>query len=518
MKNILVSHLRPSMLPNKGLFRYAPIAALAALLASPQAVVAEPVPAKPDQLVFKPFVYVPPAAKDHRTVLKSGVVAYLAENHELPLVNIQILLKGGTYLNPPGKEGLAELTGYLLARGGTKNRKAEDLEERLAFLAAQLNSAYGEDRGTVSLNLLAKDLDEGLAILREVLTEPRFQDDKLKLRKDQTLADMKQRNDSSADIERRERSFLSYGDDFYLNRFETKASLEGLLREDLVAFHRKWVDPKNVLVAAAGDFKKADMAAKLDKLLANWPFKSEAAPPVPKPSHTMTPGTVLVDKDVNQGRVSIMLPGLLRTDPDFFAAAVMNDILGGGGFTSRITNRVRSDEGLAYSAGSMLQPGIWYPGRFGAAFQSKVRTAAYASQIVIEEITKLRDGDVTDEELETAKRSFIDTLPRRFSTPVQVTGLLAEEEFTGRYASDPGYYAKYQANVEKVTKADVKRQAQRLLKPDAVTLLVVGKKADLLNPDPKHPVKFADLTSGKLAEVPLRDPLTMKPMAVGSAK
>jgi zinc protease len=497
------------------------VAFLAALLAAPLAsstalAAGAAIPSKPDQLVFKPFSYTPPAAKDSRTALKSGVVAYLAENHELPLVNIQIVLRGGTYLNAPGKEGLAETTGYLLARGGTKNRKAEDLEERLAFLAAQLNSGYGDDRGTVSLNLLSKDLDEGLAILREVLTEPRFQDDKLKLRKDQLLADMKQRNDSSADIERRERSFLMYGDGYYLNRFETKSSVEGLTREDLVAFHRKWVDPKNMLIAAAGDFKKAELAAKLDKLLANWPFKGEAAPPVPKPSHAMTPGTFLVDKDVNQGRVSIMLPGLLRTDPDFFAAAVMNDILGGGGFTSRITNRVRSDEGLAYSAGSALQPGIWYPGRFGAAFQSKVRTAAYASQIVIEEMAKLRGTDPTDEEMETAKHAFIDTLPRRFSTPVQVVGLLADEEYTGRYASDPLYYARYQANVEKVTKADVKRAAERLLKPNAVTVLVVGKKADLLNPEPKHPVKFADLTNGVLTEIPLRDPFTMKPMAQGA--
>ena len=522
MKNILV----PAVLA----------ALLAAPLTSPTALAAGPdtIPAKPDQIAFKPYSYTPPAAKDHRAVLKSGVVAYLAENHELPLVNIQILLRGGTYLDPVGKEGLASLTGYLLARGGTKSRTAEQLEERLAFLAAQLNperpdgrptdvraSGYMDDRGVVSLNLLAKDLDEGLAILREVLTEPRFQDDKLKLKKEQLLADMKQRNDSSADIERRERSFLLYGDGYYLSRFETKDSIEGISHDDLAAFHRKWIHPKNMLIAAAGDFKKAEMAAKLDKLLANWPFKGEAAPPVPKPSHPMTPGTFLVDKDVNQGRVSIMLPGLLRTDPDFFAAAVMNDILGGGGFTSRIMNRVRSDEGLAYSAGSALQPGIWYPGRFGAAFQSKVRTAAYASQIVIEEMTKLRDTDPTDEEMETAKHSFIDTLPRRFSTPVQVVGLLADEEYTGRYASDPLYYAKYQANVEKVTKADVKRAAQRLLKPDAVTLLVVGKKADLLNPEPKHPVKFADLTSGKLTEVPLRDPFTMKPMALaadGSAK
>ncbi|MDL2717742.1 MAG: pitrilysin family protein, partial [Acidobacteriota bacterium] len=461
---------------------------LAAPLTSPAALAAGAgaIPAKPDQLTFKTFSYTPPAAKDYRVVLKSGVVAYLAENHELPLVNIQIILRGGTYLDPAGKEGLASLTGFLLARGGTKSRTAEQLEERLAFLAAQLNperpdgrpsdvraSGYMDDRGVVSLNLLAKDLDEGLAILREVLTEPRFQDDKLKLRKDQLLADMKQRNDNSADIERRERSFLLYGDAYYLNRFETKASLESISRDDLAAFHRKWINPKNMFIAAAGDFKKAEMAAKLDALLANWPFNGEAAPPVPKPSHAMVPGTFLVDKDVNQGRVSIMLPGLLRTDPGFIAAAVMNDILGGGGFTSRITNRVRSDEGLAYSAGSALQAGIWYPGRFGAAFQSKVRTAAYASRIVIEEMTKLRDAEATDEEMETAKRSFIDTLPRRFSTPVQVVAILADEEYTGRYASDPLYYARYQANVERVTKADVKRAAERLLKPEAVTLLVV---------------------------------------------
>jgi predicted Zn-dependent peptidase len=490
---------------------------------------ADAIPARPEKLAFKPLAWTPPAAKDHRVVLKkSGVVAYLEENHDLPLVNVQILLRGGTYLNPPGKEGLAETTGWLLARGGTKKRKAEDLEERLAFLAAQLNpeqaggrpgggrpTGYFDDRGVVSLNLLSKDLDEGLAILREVLTEPAFQEDRLKLRKEQLVAEMKQRNDSSASIEARERSVLLSGADFYVNKWETKASIESLTQADLAAFHARWIAPRNMIVAAAGDFRKADMAAKLDALLANWPFKGEAAPPVPKPSHALQPGTFLVDKDVNQGRVSILLPGLLRTDPDFIAASVMNDVLGGGGFTSRITNRVRSDEGLAYSAGSALVGGVWYPGRFGAAFQSKVRTSAYASEIVLEEMKKLRDGEVSDEELETAKRSFIDTLPRRFATPVQVVDGLADEEFTGRYASDPGYWAAYQAKVEKVTKADVSRVAKRLLKPESATILVVGRKSELLNPDPKHPVQFKELTGGKLVELPLRDPLTMQPLPAG---
>jgi predicted Zn-dependent peptidase len=366
------------------------------------------------------------------------------------------------------------------------------------------------------MSLLAKDLDEGLSILREVLTEPRFQDDKLTLRKGQLLSDLKSRNDDTADIEARERGFLTFGEGYYLNHYTTKASLDGITRDDLVAFHRKWVDPKNVVVAASGDFGKgvtrAQMIGKLDALFAKWPYRGEAAPSVPKPSHALASGLYLVDKDVNQGRVSVMLPALQRDDPDYDAALVMNDILGGGGFTSRITNRVRSDEGLAYSAGSSLPGGVWFPGTFRASFQSKVRTCAFATGIVLEEMKRIREAEVTDEELLTAKSSFVDTLSRRFSTKAQTTGVFLDEEFTGRFAQDSEYFRGYAARIEKVTKADVKRVAQRILATDKVAVLAVGKKDDLLNPDPKHPVKFPELTSGKVSDVPLRDPLTMKPL------
>jgi zinc protease len=499
----------------KILRRAAPAAALLALLL-PAGLPAADIPAHPDKLTYPAFSFTPPAAKDHRAVLKSGPVVYVAENRELPIVNVSLVFRGGTYLDPPGKEGLSELAGYLLTRSGTKNRTPEELEERLAFLAAQLSSGWGEDRGTVSLNLLSKDLDEGLAILREVLTEPRFADGRIALRKDQRLSEMKQRNDESAAIEARERGFLAYGPDFYANRYETKASLEAITREDLVAFRRKWVHPRNVLVAVSGDVDRAAILKKLDALFAAWPTPGEAAPPVPKPSFRMPAGTFLVDKDVNQGRVSILLPGILRTDPDFFPAQVMNDVLGGGGFTSWIMIRVRSEEGLAYDARSAWTGGVWYPGTWRATFQSKVRTAAYAAQIVLEEVTRMREKGVTAEELSTSKASFVDTFPRRFSTKAQVAGALLDEEFTGRYKSDPNFYATYRAHIEKVTAEEVRRAATKLLDPAQVTLLVVGKKADLLNPDPKHPVKFADLTGGKLTELPLRDPMTMKPLSGGS--
>ncbi len=491
------------------------IPVLAACLASP--LLAEnPIPAHPDKLTFKPFVYAPPAAKPFRTVLKSGPVAYIAESRELPLVNISIIVRGGTYLDPAGQEGLADLTGYLLTKGGTKKRTAEELDERLAFLAANLNSAFSDDRGSVSLNLLSKDLDEGLGILREVLTEPRFQENKIALRKDQILNEMKARNDDTADIEVRERAFLAFGSDYYQTKFPAKASIESITQANLAAFHQKWFDPKGMIIAVAGDFSRPEMIKKLEKLFEKWPMKAQTAPPVPKPAHKLEPGLYIVDKDVNQGRVSVMLPGLSREDPEYFAAQLMNDILGGGGFTSRITNRVRSDEGLAYSAGSGLPGGVWYPGFVRAAFQSKVRTCAYATQIVLEEMQKIAETEVSDEELETAKRSFIDTLPRRFATRAATMGVLADEEFTGRFQRDPDYYQNFKKNVEKVSRADIKKVAQRLLKPGAVTVLAIGKKSGLLDPDPKHPVKYAQLTGGKLIDVPLRDPYTMKPMAAAA--
>ena len=486
-----------------------------ALLALTVALSADTLPAippRPEALKFPALNYEPPDPRQYRVALKAGPVAYVVPDRELPLVTVSILVRSGAYLDPVGQEGLAAFTGGLLVRGGTATKTAEALDERLAFLAAQMAASIGDDLGMVSLNLLSKDLPEGLALLREVLTQPRFQADKLELQRQQTLQALQQRNDDSSSIEARELEALSYGNQFWAARQPTSVSVNSLKREDLQAFHRRWFHPTNFVVAVSGDFDRASMVQALEKLFADWPFQGEVPPPIPTNLKPAAPGVYVVNKDVPQGRVSILLPGVLRDDPDYPAILLMNDILGGGGFTSRIMNRVRSDEGLAYSAGSSFPAGVWYPSTFRAGFQSKSRTVAYATSIVLEEMKRMASSPVTEEELQTAKRSFIESFPENFNTKSKVAGILAREEFTGRFAKAPDFWKGFRARLERVQRDDIQRVAKQHLHPERVSILVVGNQEEILKGHPDHPVSLDKLVSAPLTELPLRDPLTLEPI------
>ena len=473
---------------------------------------AQEIPDRPEKLTFPPLVYDAPNPADYREELESGAIVYIYPDRERPLIDLSVNIRAGSFLDPEGKEGLANLTGHLMARGGIPSKPADELDEELEFLAARLSSSFGGLNGSISLNLLSKDADRGFEILRAVLAAPSFQEDKLALRKTQLLQGLKQRNDDSRNIESRERNFLAYGENFWFNRHTTAASLESIRREDLLAFHHEWVHPRNFIVSISGDFDRDAMLERLDGVFAAWPHPGKKAPPVRQEREYGKSGVYIVDKDVNQGRVSIMLPGIRWDDPDFYAIQVMNDVLGGGGFTSRITNRVRSDEGLAYSAGSSFPGGSHYPVVFRAGFQSKSRTVAYATSIVLEEIERIAGEPVSAEELLTAKKSFIDTFPNNFASSAQVVSAFAGDEMIGRYARQPNYWADYRDNIESVDIAAVQRVAKRRLRLGQVIILIVGQKEEILKGHPDHPVELGRLAKGGVKELPMRDPLTMKPL------
>ena len=291
--------------------------------------------------------------------------------------------------------------------------------------------------------------------------------------------------------------------------------MDSITREDIEAFHKKWFHPDDFVVAVNGDFDRDEMVRKLEALFGDWPFAGEKPPPIPTNTVFAAPGVYLVDKDVNQGRVVIMLPGILRDNPDYLDVLVMNDILGGGGFTSRIMNSVRSDEGLAYDASSSFPGGIYYPYTFTAEFQSKSRTVAYAASIVFREIKKMAEAPPSAQELNTSKRGWIDRFPGNFASKGQVAGAFAQDEFTGRYAKDPDFWKNFRARLGAVTAADVQRVAKKYLTPDKAVILVVGQKSEIEKKLPDHPVELKDLTAGPVTELPLRDPLTMKPLPLG---
>jgi predicted Zn-dependent peptidase len=466
------------------------------------------IPSHPDRLTFEPIAFEPPSSRDHRHVLENGMVVFIAEDRALPLVDISIRLRVGGWLEPEGKEGLASLTGSQMRRGGTRSLGAEELDERLDFLAARVSAGIGDTSGGASLNCLTDNLDEALGIFVEMLREPRFQEDRLALAREQSLQQMTKRNDDSANIEAREWNVLLNGEDHLTNRFTTEASLEAITRDDLVAFHRRYVHPANMIAAVSGSFAADDMLRRLEEAFADWPTSPPDLPPIPDTIEPAEPGLYRIEKDVNQGRVSLGLPGVMRGHPDVYALELMNDILGGSGFTSRITKTVRSNEGLAYSAGSAMRFGVWYPGRFRAGFQSKSPTVAWATELVLEEIRKIRDEGVTEEELETVKASVIETFPSNFNSKAASMALFASDEYTGR---DPEYWTTYRDRIRAVIAEDVQRVARTHLVPEKMVLLVVGRQADIDRGDEKHPVTLVSLApGGKVTELPLRDPMTMK--------
>ncbi|MCO5167066.1 MAG: insulinase family protein [Planctomycetes bacterium] len=481
-----------------------------ALLAAPCLAQEAPpkLPARPEQIPFPPLSFEPPDPSAYRRELPGGVTVFLIPDRSLPLVDVRFTFRGGSYLDPKGKEGLAAAVGSMMRRGGAGDLDAAALDEEVDFLAAQLGTGAGEYELSASLDTLAQNLDKSLELMVAVLRRPRFQPDRFALWKSEVLERLKQRNDDAGSILGREWASIVYGPDHFKARQVTKASLDGLTEDDLRGFHRRWVHPGNLVVGVSGDFDPDAMLKKLAKALDGW-VAAEKAPPPPQPTHALAPGVYRVEKDIPQGKVHIGMRSIKRDDPDYHALMVMSRILGSGGFTSRIMRRVRSDEGLAYDAGAAIIPGLYFPGEFRASFQSKSRTVALAAKLVLEEVEKIRTQPVEAQELEVAKGSLIETFPTQFESPAATLGVFMSDHLSGRtYA----WWKEYRDKVRAVTPADIQRVAAKHLDPKAMAILIVGKWSEIEPGDLDGRAKMAEFFGGKATELPLRDPLTLEPL------
>jgi len=479
-----------------------------ALMVAAATVSATDIPDRPEKLVYPDLTFEVPDADSLRFELADGTPVYAKQDSEFPLVTISVYFRGGRYLEPDGKAGLAAITGDAWRSGGAGERTAQELDEELDYLAANLDTGVGDVTGSVSLNVLSKDLDAAMAILMDVLTKPRFQEDRFAKTKDNMLQGMKQRNDDTADIEAREWDRLIYGDDYWMNRLATQASVDGITAADCKTFVSSLVRSGNLVVAVAGDFQQAEIEALLNRTVATLPKAEGPLPAIPQPDSKTAKGVYVVNKsDVNQGRVSIGQLGYMQGMPEEFPLMIGNDILGGGGFTARMMKTIRSDEGLAYSAYSSLNFPVTMPGQFRAYYQSKSSTCAYAAEIFFGLLKSMRTAPPTDEELRTAKASFIETFPRRFATAGQVVGLFATDELLGRPHS---FWTGYRGKVAAVTGNDVQNAMAADLDPDKMIVLIVGNIEEITTGHPEHEAKISDF--GKITELPLRDPMTLEPI------
>ncbi|UCH83760.1 MAG: insulinase family protein, partial [Candidatus Latescibacterota bacterium] len=442
-----------------------------------------------------------------RHTLKCGATAFIAENPEVPTFDLTILVRTGSMYEHVEKAGLADMTGHLMRNGGVEGMTAKELDQQLANLAGEITVNIDGSRGRAYLFCLSKDIDEGLALFKKVLRTPVFDQEAIDRYRTDILSELEQRNASTAAIERREWQFLMYGEHPCTIPYRrTEQSVKAIAREDLIDFHKKHFFPKNFVFAVSGDFKTADIVAKLDNLMDGWPDQNldlnAISDQIPNPD----PGVYMIKKeDVNQSRIRLGHIGVKRDNPDQYALVIMNDILGGGGFTSRIVRRVRSDEGLAYNAGSAFERPVLYPGTFRAWFQTKHATAAFGTDLIIKEINRIRTEKCDSEVVDNAKASFVSNVVNPFSSRKNIVNTFADDDYTGRADA---YWQDYTKNIEAVTPDDVLAVAKKYLHPDNLVFLVVGDPEAVKNGSDKHPERFSDFGSIKI--LPLRDPMTLE--------
>jgi zinc protease len=411
--------------------------------------------------------------KVETVTLPNGMRLYLLENHELPLVNGAARVRTGNLFDPADKVGLAGLTGSVMRTGGTKDKTGDQLDQLLENVAASVETSIGETSGSVTFSALKENTDPVLAIFKSVLTQPEFRQDKVDLAKTQTKSGISRRNDDAHGIAQREFAAFVYGKESPYGWDTQYATIDAITRADMQAFYRRYFFPANIMLAVWGDFNAAEMKAKLESLFADWTVKQEPVPEFPKVEQGAPAGTYLAVKDdVTQTFFVVGHRGGELRDKDYPALEVMADILGGG-FRSRLVQRVRTRMGAAYSISANWGANYGHPGLFEIRGSTKSLSTVETIKAVQEEVARMRTTEVTQEELDTAKQSALNSLVFAFDTKSKTLGRMLTYEYWG-YPKD--FIYRYQKALEGVTRADVLRVSKQYLDP--AKFVILGRRSE----------------------------------------
>jgi predicted Zn-dependent peptidase len=457
---------------------------------------------KPSDLKYPALKFEPPDPKAFKTVLANGLRGYIQEDRSLPVVNVTALVNYGQLYDGKDKIGLGELVGATLIKGGTKTKTGNAIEDRIDFLGGSLNFMVSDRTSALSLFVLSKDLDEGLGLFFDVLMNPEFREDSVKLARARLIEGLRQANDQPSAVLSREYEKLLYGDQ-PLTWQPTRKSYEGVTIADLKAAHARFFFPKNILLCAAGDFNKGDLLKKVNKIIGPWKNAKVAFPALSQAFPQVEPGVYFIQKKINQGYVSLGHLGIEDTNPDYYAVQVMNFILGGGSFTSRITTKVRSDEGLAYNTGSRFTYRWGFPGIFSGYVQTKSATVGYAISLILKEFERIRKEPVSDDELATAIDYYLESFSDNFSSPLTTMMNFATREMQGKPMD---FYKTYRDRIKAVTKERVMQVADKYVHPEKAAIMVVGDWEPCNKGGDKFPGPLDKL--GKIHRISLRDPMT----------
>ncbi|HEY3277068.1 MAG TPA: pitrilysin family protein [Syntrophorhabdaceae bacterium] len=404
-----------------------------------------------------------------RFVLPNGLVVLVAEDHSLPFVSARLLIDAGSRNDPAGEEGVARLTAKVLLMG-TSSRSATRISEELDFTGSSLTSATNKDFASFNLRCLKKDFDHGLGLLFESLTDPLFPDDEVTHEKEKTLSALESASDRPGLVAAHEFTRAVFLKTPYSRPVEGSCmTVAKITRPQLLAFHHAYYGPNNAILAVAGDVTVAEVKAGLIPRVEKW--RPGKAPRVPARDHYgKGPRMLKVARSISQAHVIIGYEGISRDNPDYYAAMVMNYILGGGGFSSRLMENIRTKRGLAYSVSCGFDSGK-LPGSFQISLQTKNASARDAIDLAIQEITKMQKELVSEEELREAKSYFIGSFPMLLDTQGELAQFLMVAEF---YGLGLDYPQKYPSLINAVTREDIQRVAKKYLHPHDPIIVVVA--------------------------------------------